>query len=194
MKTLKTLGLAFGALSLAPLALVPATAADHHKKKTEMSEEKADKTIVGVASGNEDFSTLVKAVKAAELVETLNGDGPFTVFAPTNAAFEALPEGTVESLLKPENRSALEMVLTYHVVSGKVKAGDLVKKIRDNDGTAEITTVEGTTFKAMVRGGDVVLEDAAGNEIKVVDTNIAASNGVIHVVDTVLLPTSGEES
>lgn len=193
MKTLKALALALGATTFVSAALTPAMAMDHHKeKKADM--KKAEKTVVGVAAGNDDFSTLVTAVKAADLAETLSGDGPFTVFAPTNAAFEALPAGTVETLLKEENKDALSMVLTYHVVSGKVKAGDLVKKIRQNDGEATITTVEGTELTATIKDGDVVLEDKAGNMIKVVNTNIAASNGVIHVIDGVLLPASGESA
>ncbi|GGY49889.1 fasciclin domain-containing protein [Parvularcula lutaonensis] len=189
MKTLKALVLALSAATLVPATVTSAAALDHHKK-SEM--KKAEKTVVGVAAGNEDFSTLVTAVQAAGLVETLNGDGPFTVFAPTNAAFEALPEGTVETLLKEENKDALSMVLTYHVVPGKVKAGDLVKIIREGDGEATVTTVEGTELTARIKDGDVILTDAAGNDIKVVNTNIAASNGVIHVIDGVLLPASGD--
>ena len=176
---------ALASAALTSLALAPALAADHHMAA------KSGTTVVEVAAGNEAFTTLVAAVKAADLVGTLNGDGPFTVFAPVNAAFDALPAGTVESLLKPENKKALQTVLTYHVVSGTVKAGDLVRMIRENDGTAEVTTVEGTTLKAMIKSGDVVLMDAAGNTIKVVNTNIEASNGVVHVIDGVLLPTAG---
>lgn len=189
MKLSKVCAALAGAAVL-PLAVSPALAADHHKSSG-MSEAK---TVVGVASGNDDFSTLVAAVKAGELVETLSGDGPFTVFAPTNAAFDALPEGTVPALLKPENRQALRMVLTYHVVPGKVKAGDLVKLIRDNDGSAKVGTVEGSELTASIMNGDVVLTDIAGQQIKVVSTNIDASNGVIHVVDGVLLPATGEQS
>jgi len=185
MRVVKICAAALGAASFA-LAAVPAAALDHHAKK----EMKKAETVVGVAASNENFSTLVAAVKAAGLVDTLNSDGPFTVFAPTNSAFEALPAGTVETLLKKENKPALTTVLTYHVVAGKVKAGDLVKLIRENDGTAVVTTVEGTELKAMIKNGDVVLKDAAGSEIKVVNTNIAASNGVIHVIDGVLLPTA----
>lgn len=190
MKVFK-LTAALTSAAMLPLAFSSAMALDHHKEKASMEKEQ---TVVGVAASNEAFSTLVAAVKAADLVDTLNSDGPFTVFAPTNAAFEALPDGTVETLLKPENKAALQTVLTYHVVAGKVKAGDLVKLIRDNDGTATVTTVEGTTFKAMIKNGDVVLMDAAGSEIKVVNTNISASNGVVHVIDGVLLPTAADES
>ncbi|MEM1380506.1 MAG: fasciclin domain-containing protein [Pseudomonadota bacterium] len=151
-------------------------------------------TIVGVAAGNDSFTTLVAAVKAADLVDTLNSKGPFTVFAPVNAAFEALPAGTVETLLKPENKAALQAVLTYHVVAGEVKAGDLVKLIKDNNGTATVTTVEGSSLKAMIKDGDVILMDVAGNTIKVVNTNIPASNGVVHVIDGVLLPTGADDA
>lgn len=189
MKTLKILALTVGAAAFAPAAFTQASALDHHNEK-KMAKE--DSSIVSVAAGNENFSTLVTAVKAAGLVETLSGEGPFTVFAPTNDAFAALPDGTLDALLMDENKPALQMVLTYHVVAGKVKAGDLVKLIRDNDGTAEVTTVEGTTLKARIKDGDVVLEDAAGNMIRVVNTNIEAGNGVIHVVDKVLLPAKPE--
>lgn len=194
MKTLKNFGFVFAA-AFAPMALVPAVALDHHKQDgMEGAEKNEAGTIVDVAAGNDAFTTLVAAVKAADLVETLSGEGPFTVFAPTNAAFDALPEGTVQTLLEPENKSALQMVLTYHVVAGEVKAGDLVKMIQANNGTATVKTVEGTEFTAMIKDGNVVLNDAAGNEITVVDTNIQASNGIIHVVDTVLMPTSDDES
>ena len=133
--------------------------------------------IVAVAAGNETFSTLVAAVKAAGLVDTLKGKGPFTVFAPTNAAFEKLPKGTVESLLKPENKDKLVAILTYHVVSGKVMAADVVK-------VNSAKSVQGGTIKVEVKEGGVVLN---GNS-KVVKTDIAASNGVIHVIDTVIMP------
>jgi uncharacterized surface protein with fasciclin (FAS1) repeats len=173
---------AAAALTAAPTA---SFAADHHGKK---KMAKAEETIVGVASGDEQFSTLVTAVKTAELVETLSGEGPFTVFAPVNDAFEALPEGAVEALLEEENRQALTMVLTYHVVPGKVMAKDLIKLIRDNDGEAMVTTVEGSELTARVENGDVILTDVAGNEIKVVKTDVPATNGVIHAIDGVLLP------
>jgi uncharacterized surface protein with fasciclin (FAS1) repeats len=178
---------AAAALAAAPAASV---AADHHGKKM----AKAEETIVGVAAGNDQFSTLVTAVKTAELVETLNGEGPFTVFAPTNDAFAALPAGSVDALLLEENRDALKMVLTYHVVSGKVKAKDLIKMIRQNDGEATITTVEGSELTARVEDGEVILTDVAGNEIKVVKTDVPASNGVIHAIGGVLLPAMSPSS
>jgi uncharacterized surface protein with fasciclin (FAS1) repeats len=141
----------------------------------------ADKTIVSVASGNEDFSTLVAAVKAADLVETLSGEGPFTVFAPTNAAFEALPAGTVDGLLKPENKDQLASILTYHVVAGKVMAADL------SDGQ-EVETVQGGKLTVGIDGDKVTLTDENGATVNVTDTDIDAGNGVIHVIDGVVTP------
>ena len=134
-----------------------------------------DKTVVENAVNNENFSTLVAAVKAAGLAETLSGSGPFTVFAPTNAAFEKLPAGTVEKLLKPENKGQLVKVLTYHVVPGKVMAKDVVK-------LNKATTVEGSDVAIAVSGGTVTVDNA-----KVIKTDINSSNGVIHVIDTVIL-------
>ena len=138
----------------------------------------ADKTIVEIAASNPDFSTLVAAVKAAGLAETLSGDGPFTVFAPTNAAFEKLPKGTVESLLKPENKEKLAGILKYHVMAGKVMAADAIKL----DGKSA-KTVQGSSAPIIVKGGVVYIGDA-----KIVKTDIVGSNGVIHVIDTVILP------
>ena len=135
-----------------------------------------DKTVVENAVNNENFSTLVAAVKAAGLAETLSGSGPFTVFAPTNAAFEKLPAGTVEKLLKPENKGQLVKVLTCHVVPGKVMAKDVVK-------LNKATTVEGSDVAIAVSGGTVTVDNA-----KVIKTDINSSNGVIHVIDTVILP------
>ena len=135
-----------------------------------------DKTIVEVAAANKDFSTLVAAVKAAGLAETLSGKGPFTVFAPTNAAFEKLPEGTVAKLLKPENKGELTSILTYHVVSGKVMAADAVK-------LDKAKTVEGSEATVKVSGKTVMIDGA-----KVVKTDIICKNGVIHVIDAVITP------
>lgn len=145
-------------------------------------------TIVGVAASNQDFSTLVAAVKAANLAETLSSEGPFTVFAPTNAAFEKLPAGTVEGLLKPESKATLTAVLTYHVVAGTFKAADVVKAIQDNNGSFAITTVQGATLTATLNGGNVILTDAQGGTSTVVLTDVEASNGVIHAIDTVVMP------
>jgi uncharacterized surface protein with fasciclin (FAS1) repeats len=145
-------------------------------------------TIVVIAAGNDDLSTLVAAVTAADLVDTLNSDGPFTVFAPPNSAFAKLPEGTVESLLLPENKSALAGVLTYHVVAGEVMAADLVQAITDNGGTYTVTTVNGAALTASIVDGNVILTDAAGGTATVTATDIDASNGVVHLIDTVVMP------
>ena len=135
----------------------------------------SDKTVVEIAAGNDDFSTLVAAVKAAGLAETLSGDGPFTVFAPTNEAFSKLPEGTVETLLKPENKEKLAAVLTYHVVAAKVMAADVK--------AGKVATVNGAEATITVKDGAVMIDGA-----KVVTTDIVGKNGVIHVIDTVLMP------
>ena len=137
-----------------------------------------DKTIVENAVASEDFSTLVAAIKAAGLVDVLSGTGPFTVFAPTNEAFKKLPEGALADLLKPENKDKLVAVLKYHVVSGKVMAKDVVK-------LNKAKTVQGSEVKIKVAGGNVTVDNA-----KVVKTDIACNNGVIHVIDTVILPKS----
>ncbi len=138
-------------------------------------------TIVELAVGTQDLSTLVSAVKAAELVDTLSGTGPFTVFAPTNAAFEGLPAGTLDMLLMPENKSKLQAILTYHVVSGKVLSSDL------SDGQV-VKTVQGNNLTVMMSGGKVMLMDATGATAEVVTADIAASNGVVHVINKVVLP------
>ena len=148
----------------------------------------ADPTIVGVAASNEAFSMLVAAVKAAELVETLNSAGPFTVFAPTNDAFGKLPAGTVETLLKPENKGTLTSILTYHVIAGKFMAGDVVKAIKDSNNAFKVKTVQGGTLTLSIKGESVMITDAKGNTSKITATDVNASNGVIHVIDTVVLP------
>lgn len=145
-------------------------------------------TIVTIAAGNDDLSTLVAAVTAADLIETLSSAGPFTVFAPPNSAFDKLPEGTVETLVMPENKETLTGILTYHVVSGEVMAADLVKAIKDNDGSYTIPTVNGAELTATIVDGGVVLTDAAGGTANVVATDIDASNGVVHLIDTVVMP------
>jgi len=141
-----------------------------------------DKTIVEIAASNDQFSTLVAAVKAAGLVDTLNGDGPFTVLAPTNEAFEKLPAGTVESLLKPENKDKLIAILTYHVIPGEVKAADVVKL----DGKSAATVNKDGQVMVKVEGGKVKF--SGKTTATVIKPDIEASNGVIHVIDTVLLP------
>ncbi|WP_394348979.1 fasciclin domain-containing protein [Pareuzebyella sediminis] len=146
------------------------------------------KTIVGVASGNDSFSTLVAAVQAADLVGTLNSDGPFTVFAPTNDAFDKLPEGTVAGLLKPESKDALTGVLTYHVLAGKYDAGAVVKAIKENNGSFTAKTVQGGDIVLSLDGSNVMLTDEKGNTSTVVLADVAATNGVIHAIDTVVMP------
>lgn len=144
--------------------------------------------IVGVAAGNENFSTLVAAVKAAGLVETLSGTGPFTVFAPTNDAFAKLPKGTVASLLKPESKGTLISILTYHVVSGKFDAAAVVGAIKANSGKFEVATVQGGKLVASLDGANVILTDEKGNKSTVVIADVAASNGIIHAIDSVVMP------
>src|SRR5580693_7567526 len=146
------------------------------------------KNIIENAVNSADHTTLVAAVKAAGLVETLEGPGPFTVFAPTNEAFAKLPAGTVDTLLKPENKSTLTKVLTYHVVSGKWGAADIKKKIKEGKGKAELPTVEGGKLWASMSDGKLVLTDEKGGTSTVTIANVFQSNGVIHVVDTVLMP------
>lgn len=146
------------------------------------------KDIIDNAVNSKDHTTLVAAVKAAGLVETLKGPGPFTVFAPTNEAFAALPAGTVDTLLKPENKAMLSGILTYHVVAGKVDAKALTKIISDGKGTASIKTVAGGTLTAKTAGGKVMITDEKGGVATVTIADVYQSNGVIHVVDKVLLP------
>lgn len=146
------------------------------------------KNIVENAVNSKDHTTLVAAVTAAGLVETLQSVGPFTVFAPTNAAFGKLPAGTVETLVKPENKATLTAILTYHVVAGKMNASDIVAKIKAGKGTATMTTVQGGTLKASLKGKNVVLTDEKGGMSTVTIADVNQSNGVIHVIDTVVLP------
>lgn len=164
---MKLKSLIFAAAALA----LPATAlADHHAK-----DKKPTKTVVEIAAGSEDFSTLVAAVKAAGLAEALSGEGPFTIFAPTNAAFEKLPDGTVAALLKPEAKEKLGTILKYHVVAGKVMAADVKP--------GEVETLSGDKFTISVKDGKVMVDGAT-----VVKTDIVGTNGVIHVIDSVILP------
>lgn len=146
------------------------------------------KNIVENAVNSKDHTTLVAAVKAAGLVETLKSAGPFTVFAPVNAAFAKLPQGTVESLLKPENKAMLTSVLTYHVVAGKWDAAAIAKLIKEGKGTAVIKTVQGGTLKASMKGSKLILTDEKGGSAMVTIKDVYQSNGVIHVIDTVLMP------
>lgn len=146
------------------------------------------KDIIDNAVNSKDHTTLVAAVKAAGLVDTLKGAGPFTVFAPTNEAFAALPAGTVETLLKPENKAMLSNILTYHVVAGKMDAAALTKAIAAGKGMASLKTVEGGTLTAKASGGKVMVTDEKGGTATVTIADVYQSNGVIHVVDKVLLP------
>jgi uncharacterized surface protein with fasciclin (FAS1) repeats len=148
----------------------------------------ASKNIIDNAVNSADHTTLVAAVKAAGLLDTLKGPGPFTVFAPTNEAFAKLPEGTVDMLLKPENKEMLTKVLTYHVVSGRLNTADIEKQIKDGGGKAELKTVGGGMLTAMKHGGKIVLHDEKGGMSTITIPNVYQSNGVIQVVDTVLMP------
>ena len=145
-------------------------------------------SLVETAIASPDHETLVAAVQAAGLVDALSGEGPLTVFAPTDAAFGALPDGTVETLLMPANKEQLQAVLTYHVVPGKVTSADLLKLIEDNGGSASVTTLQGGTLTASLVGGKVILTDAAGGTATVTAADLEASNGIIHVTDAVSLP------
>lgn len=176
--------LAFGAaLSLGVAACAGDTSPPPDSRAAEDgASTEADGTITQIVAGDSQFSTLLAAVQAADLGETLSSEGPFTVFAPTDDAFGALPEGTLDSLLKPRNVDDLSAILAYHVVSGDVEAADVR--------SGAVATVNGAAFEVSVDGGDITLTDAAGNQAIVTVTDIQASNGVIHVIDSVLLPPS----
>lgn len=193
-------------LSLSVIAMIAFTSCKNSETKekeaaeqeeaaaeTETSAENVmeeQQTIVEIAVGNENFSTLVTALKAAGLVETLSSEGPFTVFAPTNDAFGKLPEGTVPTLVKPENKEKLAGILTYHVVSGEFMAADVVNAINVNGGSFTIPTVQGEELTATLEGESVILTDANGNKSTVVMADVDASNGVIHAIDSVVMPKS----
>jgi uncharacterized surface protein with fasciclin (FAS1) repeats len=144
--------------------------------------------IVDVAVSSKDHSTLVTAVTSADLVATLKSEGPFTVFAPTNAAFDKLPEGTVETLVKPESKKTLTSILTYHVIAGKIDANTVLKAIKKGNGKAVLTTVNGEELTASVVKGKVILTDTKGGTATVTATDLEASNGIIHVIDNVIMP------
>jgi uncharacterized surface protein with fasciclin (FAS1) repeats len=154
----------------------------------EVVETNQTPNIVGIAASNENFTTLVAAVKAAGLVETLSSAGPFTVFAPTNDAFAKLPEGTVATLLQPENKATLASILTYHVVAGRFDAAAVVGAIKANNGAFTVTTVQGGKLVASLVDGNVMLKDEKGNMSTVVIADVAASNGIIHAIDSVVMP------
>lgn len=156
-----------------------------HAKKASWSHEK---DIIDIASNGDAFATLTAAVKTAGLVNTLQGDGPFTVFAPTNAAFAKLPEGTVNTLLQPENKQQLTKILTYHVVAGEFKAKDVVSAIKGAGGSFTVETVSGDKLTASLQNDTVILTDENGGVSAVTQTDVDASNGVIHVIDSVVLP------
>jgi uncharacterized surface protein with fasciclin (FAS1) repeats len=182
-------------LSTAVLAIVllVGTASFAQKEKTTMVGGAAmypSKNIIENAVNSKDHTTLVAAVKAADLVETLQSKGPFTVFAPTNAAFEKLPAGTVETLLKPENKKLLQTILTYHVVSGKLNAVNIAKLIKAGNGKAVLKTVSGGTLVAWMKGKDLYITDENGTASKITIADVNQSNGVIHVIDTVVTPKS----
>jgi uncharacterized surface protein with fasciclin (FAS1) repeats len=147
-----------------------------------------DKSIVETAIATEDFSTLVAALSAADLVDVLSSEGPFTVFAPTNAAFDKLPNGTLESLLLPESKKTLQSILTYHVVAGDIKAKDLIGLIKKNNGKAMVKTVSGNMLTAQLKDGSAYLVDENGNWSKITATDLNQTNGVIHIIDSVVLP------
>ncbi|MGA0957118.1 MAG: fasciclin domain-containing protein [Flavobacteriaceae bacterium] len=144
--------------------------------------------IVETAVSNDNFSTLVAAVQAGELVDALSSEGPFTVFAPTNDGFNKLPEGTLETLLKPENKETLQSILTYHVVAGKFMAADVVNAINENGGEFNVKTLQGNNLTLKLWEGNVYVKDVNGNKAKVVIADVDTSNGVIHAIDNVVLP------
>jgi uncharacterized surface protein with fasciclin (FAS1) repeats len=177
----------FGPL-VAAIALASAPASAQTNPRVGGAAMAPTKTIVENASAAPNLTTLVAAVKAADLVGTLSGPGPFTVFAPTNDAFAKLPAGTVDTLLKPENKAQLTSVLTYHVVSGNMTAKDLAKAIKQGGGKATLTTVQGETLTASMMGKRIMLTDAKGGMSHVTTADVRQSNGVVHVIDTVLMP------
>ena len=186
--------------SLAVITSISGFSQEKMMKKEKMMKEKTvmvggaemypSKNIIENAVNSKDHTTLVAAVKAADLVETLSSEGPFTVFAPTNAAFAKLPEGTVNTLLMAENKKTLQTVLTYHVVAGKWNAKAVLKMIKKGNGKAEIKTVSGGTITAWLKDKNVYITDENGNSAKVTIADVNQSNGVIHVIDSVLLPKS----
>ncbi len=176
------------ALRIAALLALTSTAALAENPMVGGAEMFDTKTIVENAMNSADHTTLVAAVKAAGLAETLMGAGPFTVFAPTNDAFAKLPAGTVESLLKPENKDQLVKILTCHVVAANAMSDAIMKMVADDGGAHPVKTVGGCEFTAMVKDGKVMIQDGQGNAATVTIADVKQSNGVIHVIDTVLLP------
>ncbi len=190
MKRIHTIALA-GAAALAlglGAAVTPPAFAKEMTKMVGGAAMYPSKNIVQNAVNSKDHTTLVAAVKAAGLVKTLSSKGPFTVFAPTNEAFAKLPDGTVQTLLKPENKKTLTNVLTYHVVPGRITAKQLMAKVKAGDGEASLKTVEGEPLTFKMKDGKLWVIDAKGDTAQVTIANVMQSNGVIHVIDTVLLP------
>ncbi|WP_118975630.1 fasciclin domain-containing protein [Taibaiella koreensis] len=188
MKTTAVKQLAIAAMALLTLGIQPAFAQKEKTVTVGGAPMYPSKNIVENAVNSKDHTTLVAAVKAAGLVETLSGTGPFTVFAPTNEAFDKLPPGTVADLVKPENKEKLTTILTYHVVPGKMDAKELMMKIKAGKGKAMLTTVQGGTLTLMQQGKDLWVMDAQGNKAKVTIKDVYQSNGVIHVINAVLMP------
>lgn len=196
MKITKVFSIAFfvGSIFIGQSALAQKSAMKKSDNMSQMNtivggaEMYPTKTIVENAVNSKDHTTLVAAVKAADLVDVLSSVGPFTVFAPTNDAFDKLPKGTVADLLQPENKRFLQLVLEYHVVAGVLNANDLMKLIKEGRGKAIIETVSGSRLTASMQGNDILLTDENNNTAKVTISNVAQSNGIIHVVDGVLLP------
>ena len=188
---MKNLGFLMICLSLVFFAVNESVAqcSGSNAKAMKASYHAGAKDVVDIAIGSKDHTTLVAAVKAADLVNTLKSEGPFTVFAPTNAAFDKLPEGTVETLLKPENQKQLATILTYHVVAGNLDSNAVIGAIKaSKKGKAEVKTVSGGMLYASIQDGNVMLEDENGNMAKVTAVDLKGTNGVVHVIDTVVLP------
>jgi uncharacterized surface protein with fasciclin (FAS1) repeats len=179
--------LAVAATSLAVLG-APAAFARTHVPMVGGAAMYPSKSIVENASAANNLKTLVAAVKAADLVDTLSSPGPFTVFAPTDRAFGKLPAGTVETLVKPENKATLTTILTYHVVAGRVTSTDIARKIKAGRGSAKLKTIQGDTLTARMMGQKLVLTDGKGGRSTVTVANVNQSNGIVHVIDSVLLP------
>ncbi len=189
--TLRNTAIATAVVTALVLGLAPFEMRDASAQSTVMvggAPMYPSKNIIENAANSKDHTTLVAAVKAAGLVDTLSGPGPFTVFAPTNAAFEKLPAGTVDTLLKPENKEKLAKILTYHVVATTALSDAVKKMVKDDGGKHALPTVSGGKIIAMVQGSDILLTDEMGNTAKVTIADVKQSNGVIHVVDTVLMP------
>jgi len=184
MKTIKFLGLCI-------LATIATSATFAQMDKTVMVGGAAmypTKNIIENAVNSKNHTTLVAAVKAAGLVETLEGPGPFTVFAPTNEAFDKLPKGTVEKLVKPENKAKLTSILTYHVVAGKLSSADLMKMVKAENGKATLKTVNGESLYVTQKSNNLIVTDESGNVAQITIADVNQSNGIIHVINTILLP------